>query len=265
MVLNASASTDPDGDALQYRWDFEGDGTWDMDWGPDAVVTHTWGDDFGADPVVEVRDGEFTSTATAHVIVYNVAPSAEVTIQLAGDEGVTGGIAYSIHITDPGSDEIDFHMTFGDGTGETSFVDCHPICPDPYPSPDVDPADTVASGTKYYGDNGVFEIHILITDDDGGVGSASLGVTVTTWALQPDSWHPGQTALVIGGTTGADRIFVNPGGGRSALKVTLNDGVFDGSFMVDLLLKNGLKLKMFKEEEIDLEDVFLAITKGITN
>jgi ABC-2 type transport system ATP-binding protein len=52
---------------------------------------------------------------------------------------------------------------------------------------------------------------------------------------------------------------------ENALRVTLNDGVFDGGFLVDLLLKNGLKLKMFKEEEIDLEDVFLAITKGITN
>ena len=35
--------------------------------------------------------------------------------------------------------------------------------------------------------------------------------------------------------------------------------------MVDLLLKNGLQLKMFKEEEINLEHVFLEITKGITN
>jgi ABC-2 type transport system ATP-binding protein len=52
---------------------------------------------------------------------------------------------------------------------------------------------------------------------------------------------------------------------ENALKVTLNDGIVDGSFIVDLLLKNGLKLKMFKEEEIDLEDVFLGITKGITN
>jgi ABC-2 type transport system ATP-binding protein len=52
---------------------------------------------------------------------------------------------------------------------------------------------------------------------------------------------------------------------ENALRVTLNDGVADGTFIVDLLLKNGLKLKMFKEEEINLEDVFLAITKGITN
>jgi ABC-2 type transport system ATP-binding protein len=52
---------------------------------------------------------------------------------------------------------------------------------------------------------------------------------------------------------------------ENALRVTLNDHVVDGTFIVDLLLKNGLKLKMFKEEEINLEDVFLGITKGITN
>jgi ABC-2 type transport system ATP-binding protein len=47
--------------------------------------------------------------------------------------------------------------------------------------------------------------------------------------------------------------------------VTLNDEVQDGSFIADLLVKNGFRLKMLKEEEIDLEDVFMAITKGITN
>jgi ABC-2 type transport system ATP-binding protein len=49
------------------------------------------------------------------------------------------------------------------------------------------------------------------------------------------------------------------------LLVTLNDKVRDGSFIADLLVKNGFRLKMLKEEEIDLEDVFIAITKGITN
>ncbi len=50
-----------------------------------------------------------------------------------------------------------------------------------------------------------------------------------------------------------------------ALQVTLNDGVTDGSFIADVLVKNGFRLKMLKEEEIDLEDVFMGITKGITN
>jgi ABC-2 type transport system ATP-binding protein len=47
--------------------------------------------------------------------------------------------------------------------------------------------------------------------------------------------------------------------------VTLHDHAPDGSFLADLLVKNGFKLKMLKEEEIDLEDVFMSITKGITN
>jgi ABC-2 type transport system ATP-binding protein len=49
------------------------------------------------------------------------------------------------------------------------------------------------------------------------------------------------------------------------LRVTLNDDVHDGSFIAEILMKNGFRLKMLKEEEIDLEDVFMGITKGITN
>ena len=49
------------------------------------------------------------------------------------------------------------------------------------------------------------------------------------------------------------------------LVVTLNDGSQDGSFIAELLVKNGFRLKMLQEEEIDLEDVFMGITKGITN
>jgi ABC-2 type transport system ATP-binding protein len=49
------------------------------------------------------------------------------------------------------------------------------------------------------------------------------------------------------------------------LRVTLKDGIFDGSFIAETLVKGGLKLKLLREEEIDLEDVFMGITKGITN
>jgi len=49
------------------------------------------------------------------------------------------------------------------------------------------------------------------------------------------------------------------------LRVTLNDEVEDGSFIAELLVRNGFRVKMLREEEIDLEDVFMGITKGITN
>src|SRR5262249_14986627 len=54
-------------------------------------------------------------------------------------------------------------------------------------------------------------------------------------------------------------------GDEETMLVTLNDEVHDGSFIAELLVKNGFRLKMLKEEEIDLEDVFMGITKGITN
>ncbi len=49
------------------------------------------------------------------------------------------------------------------------------------------------------------------------------------------------------------------------LAVTLNDHVADGTFLADRLYANGFRVKMLKEEEIDLEDVFMAITKGISS
>ena len=50
-----------------------------------------------------------------------------------------------------------------------------------------------------------------------------------------------------------------------SVKVTLRDGREDGSFLPERLIQEGYRLRSFKEEEIDLEDVFMGITKGITN
>ncbi|HEY2783946.1 MAG TPA: ABC transporter ATP-binding protein [Fimbriiglobus sp.] len=50
-----------------------------------------------------------------------------------------------------------------------------------------------------------------------------------------------------------------------AVKLVLREGHTDGSFIPERLIHEGFKLKSFKEEEINLEDVFMRITKGITN
>jgi ABC-2 type transport system ATP-binding protein len=52
---------------------------------------------------------------------------------------------------------------------------------------------------------------------------------------------------------------------QNCMRVTLGDNAVDGSFLAEILMKNGFRLTMLKEEEIDLEDVFMGITKGITN
>src|SRR5207249_1659572 len=43
VLFNASASSDPDGDPLQFRWDFDADGIWDTAYSSDPTVLHTWG------------------------------------------------------------------------------------------------------------------------------------------------------------------------------------------------------------------------------
>ena len=51
----------------------------------------------------------------------------------------------------------------------------------------------------------------------------------------------------------------------AGLRVTLRDGCDDGSFIPERLIAERFKLRSFQEEEIDIEDVFMGITKGITN
>lgn len=48
------------------------------------------------------------------------------------------------------------------------------------------------------------------------------------------------------------------------LILTLKDGVTDGANLAEHLIKNRFRVKLLKEEEINLEDVFMRITKGIT-
>lgn len=52
---------------------------------------------------------------------------------------------------------------------------------------------------------------------------------------------------------------------QPALRVTLKEGHDDGSFIPERLIAERFKLRSFQEEEIDIEDVFMGITKGITN
>jgi ABC-2 type transport system ATP-binding protein len=65
--------------------------------------------------------------------------------------------------------------------------------------------------------------------------------------------------------TASDKVLKVESKDGDLLQVTLNDQIEDGSFIADLLVRNNLRLKMLREEQINLEDVFMAITKGITN
>ncbi len=153
ITFDASASSDPDGDPLQYRWDFDNNGTWDTAWSSDPTASNIWDDDFNGTAKVEVSDGQVTDTDTASVTVNNVSPTVgEITAPVDPVE-VNTEINASADFTDPGI--LDTHTAVWDwGDDSTS-------------------AGTVAetngsvSGSHTYATAGVYTVKLTVTDDDG--------------------------------------------------------------------------------------------------
>lgn len=75
LTLDASASYDPEGDPIQFRWDLDLDGVWDTLWSSDPTVDMTLGDDASGMVKLEVTDGEDNSVAFAYYLYENVAPT----------------------------------------------------------------------------------------------------------------------------------------------------------------------------------------------
>ncbi|WP_277554927.1 PKD domain-containing protein [Halobaculum limi] len=72
ITLDASGSSDPDGDALTYAWDLDGDGAFDDATG--ATVQHSFATPGMQTVGVEVSDGTDTNSTAATVEVAYAAP-----------------------------------------------------------------------------------------------------------------------------------------------------------------------------------------------
>jgi len=177
VAFSAAASTDPDGDPLTYRWDFQNDGAWDTNWSSSPNVTRAWGDDWSGTARVEVSDGQLTDNATANVTVSNVVPAIGMTIIPTGNESDT--LTFQAHVTDPGSDDLMF--SWGGSCAGWSAPRIYyntGVSPDPYPSPDIHPRDVWDNQTVVCGDNGQYEWSVSIRDDDGGIARARGTFTI---------------------------------------------------------------------------------------
>jgi hypothetical protein len=165
VTFDASGSYDPDGDTLQYRWDFNNDAIWDTSYSTSPTALHTWNDDHSGTVVVEVYDGKDTDTDSTTVTINNVPP----TLTLSGPGTVDEGGLYLLTLSssDPGDDTIS-HWTISWNDGITTTV----------------PGDPTLTGHIYVDGPDSHTISATATDEDG-THSASNTVAVSVSNLPP--------------------------------------------------------------------------------
>ncbi|MCA9169836.1 MAG: cadherin domain-containing protein, partial [Planctomycetales bacterium] len=131
LSLDASGTTDANGDTLTYRWDLDNDGQYDDLVTTSATSVVSWAslsslgvDDDGSYTIgLQVDDGNggVVNTSTS-LTIDNVAP----TLSVSGDAVAAGGGTYTLTLTDsdPGNDTISsWTVNWGDGSIDTYVGD----------------------------------------------------------------------------------------------------------------------------------------------
>jgi PKD repeat protein len=174
ITFDASGSSDPDGDTLEYRWDFDNDGTWDTAYSTTATAAYTIYDDYSGIVKVEVYDGLEAVEDTAALTVSNVAPSADLVNDGPVDEGSPATVTFT-NVVDPGT--LDTHTYSFDWDNDGTY----------------DIVDQVAPSAQYtWYDNGVFTVKGKIMDDNSGYNEYTTDVQVDNVAPTVDA-GPDQT------------------------------------------------------------------------
>ena len=227
ITFDGSGSSDPDGNPLQYRWDFNNDGTYDTLLSSDPTATYTYSDDYTGNVVLEVSDYIDTDTDTAFITVNNAPPVADANGPYSGFEGspitFDGTGSY-----DPGMDDtLTYEWYYPDGTSSSGAVTSHT-----------------------FGDNGVFYVTLEVTDDDGDSDTDQQTVTVNNIAptITPLATYTEDenTAVTLSGTA------TDPGSDDLTFTWNWGDCTPD---TVTIYYNNGVNPDPYPSPDIDPMDV----------
>lgn len=155
VSVDASASSDADGDSLTYAWDF-GDGANDTG----KTATHTYGSAGSYDIKLTVSDGKTTGTVTHSVTVAPVANTAPVAKFSTSTTDLKVSVDASAS-SDADGDSLTYAWDFGDGA-----------------------SDTGKTATHTYGSAGSYDIKLTVSD---GQATDTVTHSVTVSAAPTDT------------------------------------------------------------------------------
>lgn len=154
---------------------------------------------------VRVSDGRnLSGSATANLTVDNVAP---VSLMMDGPTSCVRGQAmtYAIRFSDPGMADtasMTWRAVFSNGK--------------------VAATGTGAMWTFTPPVEGTYQIECTVTDDDGGMSMITRTLTCVMIQMQADPMDATRTALVVGGSTGADSLAFTATAVRGEVSVSIN-------------------------------------------
>lgn len=151
IMLDASSSSDPDGDSLTYVWNFGNDS---LQTG--RVVTRSYVDEGSYDVTLVVADQQGESdTATARLSVQNAKPVVSQMTGPAGSIGMGNPTAIYVRAMDPGAgDSLIMQIDWKDGTSSTQDYE-------------RDQPEAIVPHT--YSTVGAYAVELTLRDNDGGV------------------------------------------------------------------------------------------------
>lgn len=215
--LDASGSSDADGEIVTYRWDLDGDGQIDAETGnPNQRVGYPSAGEYTVQLTV-VDDAGATDTTTQTIqVVGDQAPTAELSVS---PQEVAVGETTTLDPTgssDPDGQLVTWEYdTDGDGTFDETF-------------------DAPTTFRRNFAEAGTYEITLRVTDNDGLTATATATVVVEATSPTATTSAPGAGQTTTGpagqettaagggdGNTGDGGLLPGGGLGIAALVVVL--------------------------------------------